>query len=123
MDANGNPIRIIVTKGTTADCKQAIPLIEGIFAETLLADKGYDTDEIVDYATDKGMGIVIPAKKNRRKKREHDKRLYRFRHLAENAFLKLKRLRGVATRYAKSTSAFRGAIVLTAVLHWLKLTA
>jgi hypothetical protein len=30
-------------------------------------------------------------------------------------------LRGVATRYAKTTSAFRGAVVLAAILQWLRL--
>ena len=32
------PVRLIVTKGTTADSTQAIPLIEGIEAEHLLAE-------------------------------------------------------------------------------------
>ena len=39
------PVRLAVTEGTVADCPQA-PLIEGIEAECLLADKAYDTNEI-----------------------------------------------------------------------------
>ena len=39
------PVRLAVTAGTVADCSQALPLIEGIKAEHLLADKAYDTNE------------------------------------------------------------------------------
>jgi len=52
-------------KGTRADCKEAIHLIEGITAEALLADRGYDTNEIIAYAASAGMEVVIPPKKNR----------------------------------------------------------
>jgi len=40
VDANGMPIRLFVTAGTTADCKQAVALIDGFTAEYLLADRG-----------------------------------------------------------------------------------
>jgi transposase len=63
VDAHGMPVRVIVTKGTTADCKLAIPLIQGISAENLLADRGYDTNKIIDFATQNGMKVVIPSKK------------------------------------------------------------
>ena len=46
---------------------------------------------------------------------------YKVRHLAENAFLKLKRWRGVATRYAKTTVAFVGAVQCCAILQWLRI--
>ena len=85
----------------------------------LLADRGYDTNEIVDYAVQNKMQVVIPPKKNRLVQREYDKHIYKIRHLVENAFLKLKRWRGVATRYAKSTSAFRGAVIVCCILQWL----
>ena len=93
---------MFVTAGTTADCTQAEHLIEGIDAEALLADRGYDTDAIVDYAETAGIKPVIPPKKNRKIQREYDKNLYKLRPLVENAFLELKRWRGVATRYAKN---------------------
>ena len=46
VDANGMPVRILITEGTRADCKEAVHLIEGISAEILLADRGYDTNDI-----------------------------------------------------------------------------
>ena len=60
VDAHGMPIRILVTEGTRADCKEAVHLIEGISAETLLADRGYDTNDILAYAVSAGMEPVIP---------------------------------------------------------------
>ncbi len=94
------PVRLILTQGTTADCTQAIPLIDGIEAEHLLADKGYDSNEIVAAALARGINPVIPPKSNRKEPRDYDKELYKLRHLVENAFLNLKQWRGVATRYA-----------------------
>ena len=117
------PIRFAVTKGTTHDCKKAIELIDGFEAGALLADRGYDTDTIVAFAASKGMEIVIPPKKNRKFQREYDKYLYKVRRLVENAFLKLKRWRGVATRYAKTTSGFTGAVTLACIMLWLYVVA
>ena len=65
MDAHGNPVRMLVTAGTTADCTQAGQFVAGIDADYLIADKGYDTDEIVELARDSNMKAVIPPKKNR----------------------------------------------------------
>jgi hypothetical protein len=38
---------MFVTAGTVADCKYGGRLIEGIRADVLLADRGYDTDVMV----------------------------------------------------------------------------
>jgi len=75
------------------------------------------------------MTVVIPPKSNRKEQREYDKYLYKLRHLIENAILKLKQFRGIATRYAKTTVSlyakttvsFHGAVVLTSILQWLRL--
>ena len=53
---------MLVREGTRADCKKAIHLIQKIFANVLLADCGYDTDEIIGYALDAGMEVVILSK-------------------------------------------------------------
>ena len=47
VDAHGMPVRALVTAGTVADSSQALPLIDGIAADHLLADRGYDSDAIV----------------------------------------------------------------------------
>jgi transposase len=85
----------------------------------LFADRGYDTNEILEFAENQGMTAIIPPKKNRKVQRDYDNHLYKKRHLVENAFLHLKRMRGVATRYAKTTRAFRGAVILSCIKIWL----
>ncbi|MEN9986898.1 MAG: hypothetical protein RI925_2400, partial [Pseudomonadota bacterium] len=44
------PVRVLLTSGTTADCTQAHALIEGLNALHLLADRGYDSNAIVEQA-------------------------------------------------------------------------
>ncbi len=95
--------------------------MEGITAENLLADKGYDSDEIVRQAEEANMQVVIPPKKNRKIQLEYDKTLYKHRHLVENAFLHLKRWRGIATRYAKNTASFLAAVQIRCLALWLKI--
>ena len=74
-----------------------------------LADRGYDSDAIVE-KTEKA---VIPPRKNLRVQREYDKELYKLRYFIENAFMILKRWRGIATRYAKNTASFPAAVQIT----------
>jgi transposase len=116
------PLRAIVTQGTTADCTQAIALIDGYEAEHLLADRGYDTDAIVEQAMHQGMAAVIPPKKNRKKAREYDKELYNARHLVENTFLYLKQWRGIATRYAKNAMSFLAAVQIRCIFLWASIS-
>jgi transposase len=93
-------------------------LIEGISAEHLLADRGYDTNAILEQAAKQGMVPVIPPRKHRKVQREYDRYLYKLRHLIENAFLHLKRWRGIATRYAKNTASFLAAVQIRCIALW-----
>ena len=115
------PVRLAVTEGTVADCSQALPLLEGIAAECLLADKADDTNEIIATVRGLGMDPVIPPKSNRREKRDYDRELYKLRHLVENGYLEFKQWRGVATRYAKRTASYLAICQLRAVMVWSKL--
>ena len=68
------------------------------------------------------MEAVIPPRKNRKDQRTYDKHLYKLRHLIENAFLHLKRWRGIATRYAKNLSSFVAAVQIRCLMMWLKIS-
>ena len=98
-------------------------MIDGFSAQWLLADKGYDSNAIIEKAISQGMNVVIPPMSNRKDQREYDKYLYRLRHLVENAFLHLKRWRGIATRYAKNTSSFVAAVQIRCLSLWLAVLA
>jgi len=89
----------------------------------LLADRAYDTNEIIALAAASGIEVIIPPKKNRKVQREYGEYLYRLRHLVENAFLMLKRWRGIATRYAKHSTSFLAAVQIRCFAIWLKVLA
>ncbi len=66
---------------------------------------------------------VIAPKRNRKEQRAYDrgaydKALYRLRHWVENAFLHLKRWRGIATRYAKNAASFLAAVHIRCLAIW-----
>lgn len=94
----------------------------GLTAEHLIADKGYDSNAIVEQAQRQGMQAQIPSRKSRKKSRTFDKHLYRHRHLVENAFLHLKRWRGIATRYAKNLASFLAAVQIRCLMLWLRIS-
>lgn len=118
VDAHGIPLRVLVTQGTMAACTQASRLMEGIAAEHLIGEKGYDSDAIVNQATSRGMNAVIPPRQNRTTQRRYDEDLYKLRHLVETAFLHLKCWRGIATRYAKHAASLLAAVHIRCVALW-----
>jgi transposase len=65
------------------------------------------------------MTPVIPPRKNRKELRAYDRHLYRMRHLVENAFLRLKQWRSIATRYAKNAASFLAAVQIRCLIWWL----
>ena len=57
------PLAVSITAGTIADCTEAIPLIENLKADGLIADRAYDTGEIITYSVEHYKIVVIPPKK------------------------------------------------------------
>ena len=72
-DARGQPIRFILTGGQAADSPQAVPLLSGIKASHVIADKGYDSDGILSFVQGQGATAVIPPRSKRRVIRTYDK--------------------------------------------------
>lgn len=107
---------MIVTAGTVHDAGKAEALIEGFDPDTLIADRAYDTNALLDLIGERKITPVIPPKRSRKVERDYDRDLYQLRHLIENAFLKLKRWRGVATRYAKTTASFLAECQIAAIM-------
>jgi transposase len=97
-------------------------LIDGFSAQHLLADRGYDSNKVIEQAKLQGMSPVIPPKRNRKEQRGYDKELYKARHLVENAFLYLKEWRGIATRYAKNAASFLAAIHIRCIFLWAEIS-
>ena len=88
--------------------------------EALLANKAYAARaRLLDRLEEHQVEAVIPPKSNQKQLWEFDRDKYRWRHLIENFFAKLKQYRGIATRYDKRTCAFLGAIHWVAAVIWL----
>ena len=97
-------------------------MIGPISADFLIADKGYDSQAVLDLAGENNMEPVIPPRASRKEQRDYDKHLYKMRHLVENAFLRLKEWRGIATRYAKNTASYLAAVQIRCLFHWLRIS-
>ena len=84
-----------------------------------MADKGYDSDEILEFLAIRGAQACIPPKFNRIIQREYDKHLYKERNLVERFFNRIKHFRRLATRYEKHSQNFLGMLTLVAAVIWL----
>ncbi len=107
-DALGNPTGFHLTPGQAHDLDGADALLPTIIhsIDSFLADKAYDAKERVLNLLDREkVNAFIPNKANRFQKRSYDKEMYKWRHLIENFFQKLKNYRAIATRYDKLLSA------------------
>ena len=87
--------------------------------QALLAEKAHDAQERVDRLEQSGVEVVIPPKSNGKEVRKVEREEYRWRHLIENFFAKLKQYRGIATHYDKRVCAFLVGINLVAAVIWL----
>lgn len=88
-------MRFHLTAGHKGDAPQAIPLIEGMAAEVVMADTAYDSDQIRLAIAEKGALAVIPNNPSRAQKHPLDEHLYAQRHLVECCIGKLKQFRRV----------------------------
>ena len=84
-----------------------------------LADKGYDSQAILDHIETMGAIAVVPSKSNRKQQRTHDKELYRKRNRIERCFSRLKHFRRFATRYEKLKQNFIALVALACA--WIHL--
>lgn len=89
-------------------------------AQTLIGDKGYDSDAFREALTVGGITPCIPPRAKRRTPTTHCKTLYKQRHRIENMFAKLKDWRRLAVRYDRCARTFFSAICIAAtVIFWL----
>ena len=65
VDAYGYPVYIMISEGQRNDINFAIPVLEHINIEnsSVLADRGYDSNKLIDYIYDRGGEPTIPSRK------------------------------------------------------------
>ena len=96
--------------------KGVAPLIKGVSFDALLADKAFDADWLLEDLDERGATAVIPPKANRKIQRDYDVEVYKWRHLVENYFAKIKEFRRIATRYDKTDCSYAASWYLVAAL-------
>ncbi len=120
VDALGNPLRLLLTGGQRGDATQAIPLLEGFDFSCVLADRAYDTNDILDFIAQNDAEAIIPAKKNRIIQREIDRHTYKERHLVECFMNKIKQYRRIFSRFEKYASRYMAFLSFASALIWLR---
>ena len=120
VDALGNPLRLLLNAGQRHDSAQVGALIDGFEPQALIADKGYDSDNLIESLAGKGIVVVIPPKKNRLVQRQYDRHLYRERHLIECFINKIKHYRRVFSRFEKLSKNYLGFLSFVSALVWLR---
>jgi len=92
------------------------PLIQGVEFDGLIADKAFDANWIIDELNDRGAKIVISQMPQRKAPLNIDLEVYKWRHLIENFFCKLKEFKRIAMRSDKTDPSFEAMIHLSAAL-------
>ena len=107
--------------GEVHDSKAAIELLEQLpDAEHVIADRGYDSEKIRELVRKKNGVPIIPRKRNSKiGNADIDWCLYKYRHLVENVFARLKHYRAVATRYDKLVRNYTSTLALACCMLWL----
>jgi len=115
-DALGNLVRFVLLPGHRYDTVGVAPLIENLEFEGLIGDKAFDANWIIDELDKRGAKIVISQRPNRRTPLTIDHEVYKWRHLIENFFGKLKEFKRIAMRSDKTDQSFTAMIHLAAAV-------
>jgi transposase len=116
VDALGNLARFVLLPGQRHDSIGVEPLIKDVEFDALLADKAFDINWIRAELNERGALAVIPPKADRAQPIECDFHMYRWRHLIENFFCKLKEFKRIAMRSDKTDQSFAAMIYLCAAV-------
>jgi transposase len=115
-DALGNLVRFELLPGQRFDTVGVPPLLEGLSFEALIGDKAFDSDAILANLDDRGAKVVISQHSRRSQPRKIDEEMYKWRHLIENFFCKLKEFKRIALRADKTDQSFSAIIHLAAAV-------
>ena len=113
-DALGNLVKFVLMPGQRHDTKGVRELIAGVRFDALLADKAFDVNWLIQELGKRGAQVVISQMPRRRAPLEIDLEVYKWRHLIENFFGKLKEFKRIAMRSDKTDTSFAAMIYLAA---------
>ncbi len=115
-DALGNLVRFVLLPGQRFDTVGVAPLLDGIDFDALIADKAFDANTIIADLDERGAKVVISQHPRRASPRPIDEEMYKWRHLIENFFCKLKEFKRIALRADKTDQSFTAMIHIAAAV-------
>jgi putative transposase len=113
-------LRLLYTGGQVHDSTKAEALIAGLPAESLIADKAFDSDRFRAHLADRSTTAVIPSNASRARAIPYDRHLYKERHLVELFINKIKHFRRVATRYDKTIASYASFVAVAGFMLWMR---
>lgn len=136
-DANGTPLRLLLSGGQASDISYAQPLLDEVSIPSsqrgrprkrckwLLADKGYDAEALRRYCDQYRMQPVILLLSMKRKPkpglpRLFDRPKYRQRNIIERMFGWLKENRRIVTRFDKLAKSYAAMVSLACSMRCLR---
>ncbi len=109
-------MRFVLLPGQRFDTVGVPPLIDGLAFGALIADTAFDSNAILADLDARGAKAVIAQHPRRTTPHDIDAEMYRWRHLIENFFCKLKEFKRLAMRSNKTDQSFAAMIYLAATV-------
>jgi transposase len=121
-NVKGDPLTFDVMPGEAHEVKgyDALMGLHDVDPDRLLADKGYDSDEIRENLADRGIEPVIPPRSNRKTTIDYYREAYKRRNLIERCVNHLKQFRRIATRYEKTARAYLSMLCIASTMLRMK---
>jgi transposase len=130
-EGHGKPLVVLLTAGQRHEQTMFEPLMEAGRVKRrhggrprqrpkrVAGDKGYSSRRTRHYLRSRGIGPVIPRKRNERRRGHFDRAAYRQRNRVERTINRLKKFRRVATRYEKRAVNYLAMVLIAVILLWL----
>jgi transposase len=87
--------------------------------QRVAGDKGYSYRRVRRYLRRRGIGAIIPTRRDQPRNPHFDRAAYRERNRVERLINRLKQFRRVATRYEKRAANYLAMVTIAAILLWL----
>src|SRR3954454_8001184 len=115
-DALGNLVRFVLLPGQRFDTVGVPPLLDGLAFGALIGDTAFDSKALIADLDGRGTKAVIAQHPRRTTPLDIDREMYKWRHLIENFFCKLKEFKRIALRADKTDQSFSAMIYLAAAV-------
>lgn len=129
-DGKGLPLEVGVSGGQAHESRYFEGLAGGMsirgsvgrprkYPDRYAGDKGYSSQRIRCWLSERGIEDVIPSKRNEQRDVHFNKKAYKRRNVVERCIGWLKELRRISTRYEKLAVHYLGMIKLGMILQYL----